>query len=942
MDLMDSLDKMMEKSDAFREKFLYKRNEIQANSMDTIMKKSALFVGVGAAHLPGDRGVIELLRKKGYKLRPIKMMDRDAVQKDAIDKLKVPVEFSKQTAEDDFFSVNMPGPLQNLSGEFSQLDRRQYSDMSNGSYYLVTRVKTHAAFLGHNEDAVMKKVDSVLYENIPGKIVSKKSITKNGYQGYDITNKTRRGDLQRYNIFITPFEVLFFKMGGKENYVDGKEAEQFFSSIQLKELNATANNFTPKQGGFTVNLPHEPSVYLNASLADGTDRWEYEAVDKATGNAYLIFKKSVHNYAFLDEDTFDLSLMEHSFKNDDFFEKQVSRKLGSAGGYPYLDVKEKMKNGADVFVRYFIRGPHYYAIAAKTNNKKNDFSSFFNSFHFTDFKYSAPSNYVDTFMHFSVSTPVAPVLDEDMRAMIYKATKEIEGSGSYSSYTSYWPKAQYGNFVSDSTGEIVNVAVQETAKYYYVKDSAKYWQNEIDDYLKSEMVLHSRDSFKLANGAQAFRFSLRDTGSSRTINRMLLLKDNYTFTLTSLSDTLNNTSTFIQSFFNSYKPAQKKLGPSMFENKLDSLFADLFSKDSATHAKASQALSSVYYGEKGVPKIINAINRLSINHKDYFDSKTKLIQELGYIQDTVKPVVAQSLKKIYEQTADTSMFQNEVFLSLARHKTKASYTILKDLLLQDPPIFDNSYDYSTMFNLFEDTLKLAKTLFPELLQLASLDDYKEPVLSLLVTMVDSSMLTFSDYESYFAKIYFDAKIEMKKQQGKDEKRMEDELKKKDENDTETYSYSSYKYSSSSLNDYCVLLMPQYDKNVNVQKYFEKLLRSKDPQVRMNTAVALLRNNRPVVDSIIVQLASEDKYRSSLFYRLEKIKQLNKFPVKYKNQLDITRSFLIEDKNYDKIDSVSFLRKEVTTYDGKKGLFIFINTELKKKMIGKLALVVYNR
>ena len=45
LDLMDSLDIMTEKSAAFREKFLYLRNEVQANSIDTILKKSNLFVG---------------------------------------------------------------------------------------------------------------------------------------------------------------------------------------------------------------------------------------------------------------------------------------------------------------------------------------------------------------------------------------------------------------------------------------------------------------------------------------------------------------------------------------------------------------------------------------------------------------------------------------------------------------------------------------------------------------------------------------------------------------------------------------------------------------------------------------------------------------------------------------------------------------------------------
>src|SRR5690606_21622694 len=87
LDLLDSLETLAVCSEAFQEKFLYKRNEIQANSIDTILKKHTLFVGVGAAHLPGSRGVIELLRKKGYRLRPIMMQDRDAEQKDRIDKI---------------------------------------------------------------------------------------------------------------------------------------------------------------------------------------------------------------------------------------------------------------------------------------------------------------------------------------------------------------------------------------------------------------------------------------------------------------------------------------------------------------------------------------------------------------------------------------------------------------------------------------------------------------------------------------------------------------------------------------------------------------------------------------------------------------------------------------------------------------------------------------
>jgi hypothetical protein len=76
------------------------------------------------------------------------------------------------------------------------------------------------------------------------------------------------------------------------------------------------------------------------------------------------------------------------------------------------------------------------------------------------------------------------------------------------------------------------------------------------------------------------------------------------------------------------------------------------------------------------------------------------------------------LKNIYEKTADTSLFQNEVVKALARLKTKDAYLALKNIFLQDPPIFEEDYEYENIFESMEDTLKLR--CFPELLQLTTL------------------------------------------------------------------------------------------------------------------------------------------------------------------------------------------------------------------------------
>ncbi|MCT4581100.1 MAG: TraB/GumN family protein [Flavobacteriales bacterium] len=55
----------------FNEQFLYRRNTNMANRVEAYLLKGSVFMAVGAAHLPGEKGVIELLRAKGYRVEPL-------------------------------------------------------------------------------------------------------------------------------------------------------------------------------------------------------------------------------------------------------------------------------------------------------------------------------------------------------------------------------------------------------------------------------------------------------------------------------------------------------------------------------------------------------------------------------------------------------------------------------------------------------------------------------------------------------------------------------------------------------------------------------------------------------------------------------------------------------------------------------------------------------
>lgn len=58
---------------SLRKLLIYNRNKIMADRIAQYSKESSLFVAIGAAHLGGQKGVLNLLKQKGFILKPINL-----------------------------------------------------------------------------------------------------------------------------------------------------------------------------------------------------------------------------------------------------------------------------------------------------------------------------------------------------------------------------------------------------------------------------------------------------------------------------------------------------------------------------------------------------------------------------------------------------------------------------------------------------------------------------------------------------------------------------------------------------------------------------------------------------------------------------------------------------------------------------------------------------
>jgi len=73
---LQKLEEMLMKSDPsisnYTDILLYNRNRNWVNKLKDLLPEKALLIAVGAGHLPGKEGCINLLRKEGYKVTPLK------------------------------------------------------------------------------------------------------------------------------------------------------------------------------------------------------------------------------------------------------------------------------------------------------------------------------------------------------------------------------------------------------------------------------------------------------------------------------------------------------------------------------------------------------------------------------------------------------------------------------------------------------------------------------------------------------------------------------------------------------------------------------------------------------------------------------------------------------------------------------------------------------
>jgi uncharacterized protein YbaP (TraB family) len=997
MNELDSLEQFSMNSKAYWDIFLYERNNIHAKGIDSIIKAgSSVFAAIGAAHLAGERGVIEMMRSMGYTLQPIIMSERDATKKDSVDKLRVPVKFDWFTATDSAYKVKIPG------GKFYQFNGGtntkllQYSDVDNGAYYLVTRVSTHASLIGHDTGRVLREVDSLLYENIPGKIISKKSIIRDGYNGFDIVNKTKSGNMQRYQIYITPFEVLIFKISGIDEYVThGTEANEFFGSIQLRDF--SSNNwqvYKYKRGGFSINMPAAVKCFYNNYTDDAYPQLELESIDPANKEVYLMMRKSYWNPMGFEDDSLHVRLVIESFKSSECAGKELFSTYHKYKGFPCMDATIQSKDSATKWhLRCLVKGASYIMLCVKGNANHDNYARFFNSIELSNYIYPPSQQRIDTIYQLQVSSPIWLDYNHGERKLreeesfIYKL--DIKNDGYIYKDA---PTDQTILLNDPETGEKVYIMVTNYPEYYkrrnkygalkgylgdsygsYIEQSNK--EENADAYKKygihseksgnkitlafdsvGEVYTFQVDSVLLDSKDWKYHYKMTSKTYSGIFNYVYVQRGNITLEAYAHTDSSADGDGFISEVLKTLKPRPENDAPSIHAYKSDQFMKDYYSADTIASRRARSGIVVIDFKKNELPLLEKMVNEQGITDKNYFDRKRSWIFAIAHVQkdDIEDPVfekeVADLLKRIYISVGDTVSFKNTVLRTLSYRATKPCLRLLKEFLMVDPPLSETTYS-SDQFSISDITGDLrgenvaAPILFPDLLTLAVLPDYKTELYALLANYVEGKYIKPKAYADEVKRILFDARIELKRQKMKDERALEEEKKEEgQEGSSDNYYDGSNYYGGRTIvvnafDDYMKMLYPFYDKNKDVRLFFDELQRSKDPQVSLGVTAFFITHGRAVADTVINKLASKDQYRSWIYSLLKEEGLEKKFPIENLDQTSMAKAMLLESvASKTKLpDSMEYVGKEWVNTGRRKGYIYYFKYKEDKKDDWQMAL-----
>lgn len=966
---LDMLDSLMTLSSPkpYLKSLLYDRNIVMVNSMDSIMKTGSLFAAVGAAHLAGDKGMIEMLRSMGYTVTPVidEYTEIGKGKKKEIEEFFIQPVLESKMSSDGMISV----PLFKTIIESDE--NYESADLANGGFINVKRCLLKDFVKKDNIKFDHKTLDSLFYENIPGEILEKKFYQEKNYLVYDIKSKTKTNNAQHYRYYITPLEIITVIMGGEGEYVRKFES-LVYDKINIKNYNETFETFSPKKGGFEINLPSYISTVGNKISKDSYADLEVYGYNQSEDAHYFVIENTLDDYYDFEDTEFELKRIHIEFYNQ--FDADTTNTSLDEDNSRFISESKVGKK--PVHLMSIVDGIKYYLVGTVGSSKENS-EKFFQSFKLKPHHFNVETTvFVDSSSMFSIEIPKklnenldfrfeTIYLDDDQKTNHFKADSEqflfLAPSGqkielSFYRYHKYdsekhldtiW--SDFKKFISkDFEKEILNTpkTVDEFGEpmesEVYGKKKLEFddsrWTKELGLNKIDETNLMELSNEKITSNPAGTLHEMNVTASRPNSNQAIkykaVVKDGATYLFkTMVPKKYLNEDQFIEKAYSSFTVFDTIFTPSMYENKFAYFVQDANSEYDSIRYSALNSIDFLTITKEDLPSLISFLDEFQFEREE-FDAQLSIYRKMGEIQD---PTVIAYLEKIYQRENVNASEQLAVLNALAMQESKSGYQKILKLLEYDLPLTDNQSEIGDLFRTFTYDLEHSQVLYPSVFQFYGVKEYANPIMQFTNVLLASKTVNPRKMKEYKKMILTNAKLEYKRLLSWQQN---NELQEAD--DFGFYNAGQVAPTSKLFDNLDILYA--FKKEKEVAKLFEKVSNLGLDEVTLyNTRMELLHNNS-IHHNELEALMSKPETE---FAAYQIMKQTNRTSDLEEIQAaTIARAALVQLYNLaPESDSVEFLEQRNASLKGKEIVFYFykvidIDEDSYDKNAEKMACVAF--
>ena len=854
---LDNIDAYMyREANGKKDYIMIKRNLKMARRMDSLSAIRSTLFAVGAAHLPGDSGVVALLRSRGFTVTPV--FSSQKISPDRYVSKTTATEWIPVLIRDSSYAVQMPGIADGIEAfESMGMEMKLFFDISFMKMYMTLGIEMP-------EERRKTGVDSI-YNGIKrqyaakGKILDEKKISINGTAGREYRISTDEGEM-KMQIFIPGMErvILNVVFAFKEKSLAEPETEKFFQSF-------VHNNNQPKKTttekiwnrinfplqSFAIETPVKPKETKDVVSEEGKIVYSWQAID-IKDQIFYGMRASLMKDGMYDagNDTTYFVTIKDNLKGSFGDVKVTDSAFYSMNNYPAYRVTLNGKAEGDFLETKIIAvirgGLSYYLYAVYQPSQANQVAGkrFLNSFQLLPYNQPEWKVVNSPDKSFTTTSP-----------FLFRKTENIEDD--------IHPNAE--RFMAYDSLAAVTTYVDKTILpdwYWYNKDTSFLRRRSAQYSTYSDSVVDYK-YFKTGNLTTA-SFTVMKPGEHLVKKVQMVLNDNELFEMYG-HYAQQDMAGIYNRLFDDFKVLNEKKGSGGSSSKMNELSSALKNANKEKVNEIKLWWDDLEFTKADIP----ALQNLALTIYPDFDStyygnlNSKIFESIEELDSSYTTI--DFIKSNYPSIQPKDEYIKPLVISyLSGVQTKESYSVLKECLLKysfvvgKPPYYPHS---------LYDSLQLTAVLYPELMQLAGKESMWDLVSGIATSLLDDSLVTKNTIRQYSKQFIESAK----------------RILTKDKNDVEE---GPYNYSDLIR----ILGIINTDESNGLLNRFAKF---NNPETRFRTLVALLENNQPVDIKTINTLATTNEYRHYLYDELKRMNKLKLFPPAYLTQKELGKSKLYD-------------------------------------------------